>query len=450
MHIHIIGICGTFMGGLALLASGQGYRVSGSDAKVYPPMSSQLAEQGITLYDGYRSENLAHSPDLVVVGNAVSRGNPEVEALLNSELPYCSGPEWLARYSLPGKHVLAVAGTHGKTTTTSMLAWILEAAGLDPGFLIGGIPLNFGVSARLGGGRFFVVEADEYDSAFFDKRSKFIHYRPNTAILNNLEYDHADIFPDLAAIQKQFHYFVRTIPGNGQIIVPKRDAALAGVLAMGCWTPLTTTAISETADWRAELLADDGHEFAVFRRDQSAGTVNWTMTGRHNVNNALSALAAAEQAGVSPAQAVSALADFKSVKRRMEVIAQNNMVTVYDDFAHHPTAIASTLEGLRRSVGGERIVAVLEPRSNTMRMGVHADALAPSLKAANLALIYQPGDCDWQLDVDDPNRVRIFTEFESLLMAVTAQLEQGGHIVMMSNGGFSGLGQKLAQVLSKT
>ncbi|MDT8405982.1 MAG: UDP-N-acetylmuramate:L-alanyl-gamma-D-glutamyl-meso-diaminopimelate ligase [Methylococcales bacterium] len=448
MHIHIMGICGTFMGGLALLARAQGHQVSGSDTQVYPPMSTQLAEQAITLYEGYGAENLADQPDLVLVGNALSRGNPEVEALLNAGLPYCSGPEWLGRYVLPGRHVLAVAGTHGKTTTTSLLAWILDVAGLEPGFLVGGVPNNFGVSARLGEGACFVVEADEYDSAFFDKRSKFVHYRPRTAILNNLEYDHADIFPDLAAIQRQFHHFVRTIPGAGRIIVPTQEAALHEMLAMGCWSEVTTTAVAAAADWQAYLTHPDGSVFSVSCAGRRLGEVRWTLTGLHNVANALSALAAAAHVGVAPQQALAALASFQSVKRRMEVIWQTPALTVYDDFAHHPTAIASTLAGLRERVGGARIVAVVEPRSNTMRLGVHAKTLVPALAQADVALIFDAsGAGQWQITPAHEARVRVCTDFETLFATLCEQLTLGGHVVMMSNGDFSGLAKRLRQRL---
>lgn len=381
MHIHILGICGTFMGGLAVIARQLGHQVSGSDQNVYPPMSTQLQQQGIQLMDGYRAENLDVEPDLVIIGNALSRGNPEVEAVLNKGLPYVSGPQWLAEHVLHDKWVLGVAGTHGKTTTASMLGWILEHQGFNPGFLIGGIPLNFGISARLDGGAenksgFFVIEADEYDSAFFDKRSKFVHYRPRTAILNNLEFDHADIFPDLDAIKRQFHHLVRTIPGEGLIISPERDANINDVLAMGCWTPVAKTAIDADAQWQAKLLKADGSQFSVIFENIGQGIVDWALTGEHNVYNALSAIVAANHIGILPKDAIAALGQFINVKRRMEVIARINGVTLYDDFAHHPTAIATTLDGLRKQVGQERIIAIVEPRSNTMRLGVHTETLA--------------------------------------------------------------------------
>ncbi|HCV78657.1 MAG TPA: UDP-N-acetylmuramate:L-alanyl-gamma-D-glutamyl-meso-diaminopimelate ligase, partial [Pseudomonas sp.] len=373
MHIHILGICGTFMGSLAVLAKEAGHRVTGSDANVYPPMSTQLEAQGIELTQGYDPAQLDPAPDLVVIGNALSRGNPAVEYVLDKGLPYVSGPQWLAEHVLQGRWVLAVAGTHGKTTTTSMLAWVLEHAGMSPGFLIGGVPQNFGISARLGGTPFFVVEADEYDSAFFDKRSKFVHYRPRTTILNNLEYDHADIFPDLAAIERQFHHLVRTIPSSGLIIHPTAETALVRVLEMGCWTPVQTTGAG--GQWQARLLAEDGSRFEVLFEGQVQGTVNWELTGQHNVANALATLAAARHVGVVPSLGVAALSEFRSVKRRMEKVAEVRGVTVYDDFAHHPTAIATTLQGLRARVGSERIIAVIEPRSNSMKLGAHRDGL---------------------------------------------------------------------------
>lgn len=380
MHIHILGVCGTFMAGVALLARAAGHRVSGCDAGVYPPMSTQLAEAGIALREGYAPEQLAEfQPDMVVVGNVMSRGRPIVEALLNSRRPYVSGPAWLAEHVLRDRQVLAVAGTHGKTTTSSLLAWILESAGLEPGFLIGGIPANFGVSARLGTAPCFVVEADEYDTAFFDKRSKFVHYRPHTLILNNLEFDHADIFPDLAAIQRQFHHLLRTVPGNGRIIANGQDANLDEVLAMGCWTPVEQFG---SGDWEAQEIAPDGGSFTVVERGEVRGQAEWTQLGRHNVHNALAAVAAARHIGVPVAAALAALRDFQGVKRRLELRGSVDGITVYDDFAHHPTAIATTLAGLRARVGSQPIIAVLEPRSNTMKLGVFKDSLAPALAVA--------------------------------------------------------------------
>lgn len=450
MHIHIIGICGTFMGGIALIAREMGFAVSGSDQNVYPPMSTQLAAQGIQLMEGYRAENLAVKPDCVVIGNALSRGNPEVEAVLNRSIPYQSGPQWLAEHVLQHKWVLAVAGTHGKTTTSSMLSWILERNNIACGFLIGGIPLNFGVSARLGESNYFVIEADEYDCAFFDKRSKFVHYRPRTAILNNLEFDHADIFPDLEAIKKQFHHLVRTIPGNGLIIYPESEAAVQDVLDRGCWTARAKTSINANALWNALELKRDGSQFDVFYQQELQGCVDWSLTGRHNVCNALAAIAAAHHIGIQPAQAIAALAEFKSVKRRMEVIAKSNQVTIYDDFAHHPTAIATTLAGLRERVGQERIIAVVEPRSNTMRLGVHRDTLADSLSHADLAILFQAEQLDWDLSaVQKTGRViDVYNRLDDLVARLHAEMAQGGHIVLMSNGSFGGIYSRLQNKLA--
>jgi len=450
LHIHILGICGTFMGGLALIARQLGYQVSGSDQNVYPPMSTQLEQQGIKLMEGYRAENLDGKPDLVIIGNALSRGNPEVEAVLNRGLKYVSGPQWLSEHVLQDRWVLGVAGTHGKTTTTSMLSWILEHQGFQPGFLIGGIPLNFGVSARLGDSSFFVIEADEYDSAFFDKRSKFVHYRPRTAILNNLEYDHADIFPDLDAIKRQFHHLVRTVPGEGLIISPESEANIDDVLAMGCWTPVTRTSIDAGAPWNARLVKADGSRFKVLLDGKAQGTVDWTLTGRHNVYNALSAIAAAWHVGILPADAIAALAKFQNVKRRMEVIARINDVTIYDDFAHHPTAIATTLDGLRKQVGDERIVAIVEPRSNTMRMGVHTQTLAQSLNGADQALIYQPPGLGWDLSAlkNYAGNIEICQSLDEIIAKLKLEARHGGHFVLMSNGSFGGIYQRLQHELS--
>ncbi|MBL1264431.1 UDP-N-acetylmuramate:L-alanyl-gamma-D-glutamyl-meso-diaminopimelate ligase [Candidatus Methylomicrobium oryzae] len=445
MHIHILGICGTFMGGLAVIARQMGYHVTGSDQNVYPPMSTQLESQGILLMEGYRAENLDPKPDLVVVGNALSRGNPEVEAVLNRGLNYVSGPEWLAKHVLQDRWVLGVAGTHGKTTTTSMLSWILEHQGFKPGFLIGGIPLNFGVSARLGESSFFVVEADEYDSAFFDKRSKFVHYRPRTAILNNLEYDHADIFPDLDAIKKQFHHLVRTIPGEGLIVTPENERNIRDVLAMGCWTPVEQTSINGAAGWNAVLAKADGSRFTVRHKGIEQGEVDWALTGEHNVSNALAAIAAAHHAGIRPTDAIDALARFRNVKRRMEVIAKLDGVTVYDDFAHHPTAIATTLDGLRKQVGPERIIAVLEPRSNTMRLGVHTETLAKSLNQADQALIYQPKELSWDLSQLKryAENIEICESLDQIIARLKLEARYGGHFVLMSNGSFGGIYARL-------
>ncbi|GAC1036942.1 UDP-N-acetylmuramate:L-alanyl-gamma-D-glutamyl-me so-diaminopimelate ligase [Pseudomonas sp. No.117] len=450
MHIHILGICGTFMGSLAVLAKEAGHRVTGSDANVYPPMSTQLEAQGIELTQGYDPKQLDPAPDLVVIGNALSRGNPAVEYVLDQGLPYVSGPQWLAEHVLQGRWVLAVAGTHGKTTTTSMLAWVLEHAGMSPGFLIGGVPQNFGISARLGGTPFFVVEADEYDSAFFDKRSKFVHYRPRTTILNNLEYDHADIFPDLAAIERQFHHLVRTIPSSGLIIHPTDETALVRVLKMGCWTPVQTTGAG--GQWQARLLAEDGSRFEVLFAGEVQGTVAWELTGQHNVANALATLAAARHVGVVPALGVAALSEFRSVKRRMEKVAEVKEVTVYDDFAHHPTAIATTLQGLRARVGRERIIAVIEPRSNSMKLGAHRDGLPDSVTGADSVVWYAPPNLGWDLAGTAAAcqvPAVVCDSLEAIIERVKAELDGPTHVVIMSNGGFGGLHGKLAAALEQ-
>jgi UDP-N-acetylmuramate: L-alanyl-gamma-D-glutamyl-meso-diaminopimelate ligase len=454
VRIHIIGICGTFMGGLAILARQAGHQVTGSDQNVYPPMSTQLAAQGIELLSGYSEDNLHPAPDLVIMGNALSRGNPEVEAVMNRGLAYTSGPQWLYNQVLRNNWTLAVAGTHGKTTTSSMLAWILECEGLQPGFLIGGVPLNFGVSARLGAGRYFVVEADEYDTAFFDKRSKFVHYRPRTTILNNLEYDHADIFPDLAAIQRQFHHLVRSIPGNGMIVAPHDDPHLEAVLRMGCWTPVEHTALPAVAGmpWGAELLQADGSVFRLFQHGKAVAEIHWSLSGQHNVRNALAAIAAAHHAGVAPAAAAHALSRFENVKRRLEIIGTHDGITLYDDFAHHPTAIATTLEGLRARVGSQaRIIAALEPRSNTMRMGVHNDHLLPALRSADEALIFLPPDLGWEsvaLGMDTaPLPVQATSTLAQMEEALLQRIRPGDHVIFMSNGSFGGLHQRILQAL---
>ena len=461
MHIHILGICGTFMGSLAVIARELGHKVTGSDQGVYPPMSTQLEAQGIALTEGYRPENLEPKPDLVLIGNAMSRGNPEVEAVLNRRIDYMSGPEWLAREVLRHRWVMAVAGTHGKTTTTAMLLWILDQAGFDAGYLIGGVPQDFPVSARLGSSDFFVIEADEYDSAFFDKRSKFIHYRPNTLILNNLEFDHADIFENVEAIERQFHHLVRTVPSQGLIIRPALDSHLDNALEMGCWSPVQDTAIgseiSRTADWRAELLAEDGSRFMVIHHEQPVATLKWGLTGLHNVRNALSAIAAARHVGVTPDHAVAALCRFSGVKRRMELVGEIGGVRVYDDFAHHPTAIASTLEGLRNRVGDEPILAIIEPRSNTMKQGVHKQTLIPSAALANRVLWGNLSDMDWLPELVDSWRAeygeldhhRVETSVEQLIEKALEGLPETCHIVIMSNGGFGGIHRKLVAELEK-
>ena len=445
MYIHILGVCGTFMAGIAVLAKQLGHEVSGSDENVYPPMSDQLIQQGIVLKNGYSPDNLLPKPDLVIIGNALSRGNSEVEAVLNLGLPYNSGAQWLAENVLYDKWVLAVAGTHGKTTTSSMLAWILEKQGFNPSFLIGGIPLNFGISAKLTDSDFFVIEADEYDAAFFDKRSKFVHYRPRTTILNNLEYDHADIFPDLAAIQKQFHHLIRTVPSEGLLIVPEGDIALDETLALGCWTPVMYTSIHGQADWNADLLSTDGSHFSVFFDHERQGEVIWTLTGDHNVRNALSAIAAARHVGILPSDAIAALSQFQSVKRRMEVVASKDNVTIYDDFAHHPTAIAATLHGLREQVGDARIIAIVEPRSNTMRLGVHQHTLAASLRAADIAIIYQP---ESQSALTLAANTVVCQTLPDIVARFRSEKAQGCHVVLMSNGSFSGLHGQLIDELN--
>jgi UDP-N-acetylmuramate: L-alanyl-gamma-D-glutamyl-meso-diaminopimelate ligase len=443
------------MGGIAILAREMGYRVTGADANVYPPMSTQLEEQGIGLQQGYDPAPLDPPPDMVVIGNAMSRGNPSVEYVLERGLPYISGPQFLSDYILKDRWVLAVAGTHGKTTTSSMLAWILEYAKLSPGFLIGGIPANFGISARLGDAPFFVVEADEYDTAFFDKRSKFVHYQPRSLILNNLEFDHADIFENLDAIKTQFHHLLRIVPGNGLIIAPVDDPNLADVIKQGCWTPLEYFDVAgveqpERNIWNARDVAQDGSSFAVYWGDEHVGDVNWSLFGMHNVHNALAAVAAARHAGVIAHEAVAALNEFKNVKRRMEVCGEVNGITLYDDFAHHPTAINLTLEGLRARVGSAKIIAILEPRSNTMRMGVHANALAPSLEAADEVLFYAPADLAWDLSqvvAAMGDQAKLFDDVAEIVKHVAAEARPGNHVLVMSNGGFGGIHQKLLAAL---
>jgi UDP-N-acetylmuramate: L-alanyl-gamma-D-glutamyl-meso-diaminopimelate ligase len=482
--LYILGICGTFMGGVAALARELGYEVAGCDAGIYPPMSDQLTALGIALDSGYRAEHLdAAEPDLVIVGNALSRGNPVVERLLDARLPYISGPQWIGENILASRRVFAVAGTHGKTTTTAMLAWILHACGRSPGFLVGGVPENFGVSARLGSGEWgmgngraarsqiktdsllpipdsprnpsplvadFVIEADEYDTAFFDKRSKFVHYRPSIAILNNLEFDHADIFPDIAAIQRQFHHLVRTVPGNGRLIVSAEDARLAEVLAMGAWTPVTTFGI-DAGDWRARLIAADGSRFVVSRGGEEIGEVAWNLIGRHNVMNALATLAAADAGGVDVARAIAALADFQSAKRRMELVGERSGIRVYDDFAHHPTAIATTLAGLRARVGKARILVGIEPRSNSMRMGAHAAELAPSLRDADGVVLLRKPELPW--DTRDVLAVlgargSEAASVDALLAALHEQARAGDHVVFMSNGGFENAPRRFLGMLT--
>ena len=475
MKLHILGIAGTFMGGVAALARELGHTVDGSDANIYPPMSTQLEGLGIVLKQGYAPEHIAADTDCVVVGNALSRGNPAVEHVLDTQMNYTSGAEWLRENVLPGRTTLAVAGTHGKTTTTSILAWILESAGRDPGFLVGGVPENFGVSARLGGGwrtpssdaarhllpegegtdvqpaaAPFVVEADEYDTAFFDKRSKFVHYRPRVAVLNNLEYDHADIFPDIAAIQRQFHHLVRTVPRNGRLIVNGEDVRIAEVLAMGCWTPVERFALEGDAEWTTRLIADDGSEFAVLHRGVEVGVVRWDLLGRHNVMNGLAALAAAHAVGVDPAQVIPKLSEFRSVKRRLEVLGNARGITVYDDFAHHPTAIRTTLAGLRARVGNARIVVAMEPRSNSMRLGAHSSEIAPSLDGADAVVFLQRPELPWDAGavIAALRGEGVATPtVDALIDRLSHATRNGDHVVFMSNGGFEGAPRRFLAAL---
>lgn len=450
MKLHILGICGTFMGGLALLARALGHEVEGSDQAVYPPMSEQLAAAGIRLHEGYDPACLDPAPDQIIIGNALSRGNPAVEYLLDRKLPYISGPAWLAEHVLRGRHVLAVAGTHGKTTTSSILAWLLAEAGLDPGFLIGGVPVDFEVSARLGGGRFFVIEADEYDSAFFDKRSKFIHYRPDSLIINNIEFDHADIFRDLEDIRRQFNHLIRTVPGTGRILVRDADPEIKAVLERGCWTHVETFGVG-SGDWQAHIQDEAGSRFEVARAGQSLGTVTWELLGRHNVENALAAIAAVAAVGAPPQQAVSALGRFRGVKRRLEPLGEAGGVVIYDDFAHHPTAIRTTLAGLRARVGEQRILAIFEPRSNTMRLGVHKTELAAALTASDYVWLYQPPDLGWELNtILEPlsGRSEVHDAVDTIVEAVATAARPGDHVLIMSNGGFGGIHQRLLQRLA--
>ncbi|CAO1665235.1 UDP-N-acetylmuramate:L-alanyl-gamma-D-glutamyl-meso-diaminopimelate ligase [Halomonas sp. NYA30] len=467
MHLHIIGICGTFMGSLALLARELGHQVSGSDQHVYPPMSTQLIDAGITLMEGYRADHLSPKPDLVVVGNALSRGNEEVEALLNSGVPYTSGAQWLAEHVLPGRRVIAVAGTHGKTTTASILAWLLESGGLTPGFLIGGVPRNFGVSARLGDSRApFVVEADEYDTAFFDKRSKFVHYRPHIAILNNLEFDHADIFPDLAAIERQFHHLVRTVPSQGQLLVADEQPALERVLAQGAWTPVAHFGDQATSEWQLTLERDDASRFQVLhcggepsqdshsqnnKGQDEDGVVEWALTGEHNARNALAALAAASLCGIDLVRGCAALARFETPRRRQEVRGEINGIQVIDDFAHHPTAIAATLKGLRAATTKGRLLAVIEPRSNTMRLGALRERLVESVADADNVFWFQPVGLDWSMEelvATQGARAQLHNDIDKLVAAVVMQASPLDRIVVMSNGGFEGVHERLLAALT--
>ncbi|MFT4178835.1 MAG: UDP-N-acetylmuramate:L-alanyl-gamma-D-glutamyl-meso-diaminopimelate ligase [Thermomonas sp.] len=448
--LHILGIAGTFMGGVAVLARELGHAVEGSDQNIYPPMSTQLETLGIALKQGYLPGNIASDCDEIVVGNALSRGNAAVEHVLDAGMQYTSGAQWLSECVLPGRDVLAVAGTHGKTTTTTILAFLLEAAGRTPGFLIGGVAEDFGVSARIGAGREFVVEADEYDTAFFDKRSKFVHYRPLVAILNNLEYDHADIFPDVAAIQRQFHHLVRTVPRRGRLIVNGHDTHLREVLAMGCWTPAERFGFDESFEWSARKLSEDGSRFAVLRDGKQVGIVEWPLLGDHNVLNGLAALAACAAVGVDVAAVIPALAQFRSVKRRLEVIGECNGITIYDDFAHHPTAIATTLAGLRAKVGDARVIVAMEPRSNSMRLGAHADALAPSLDAADAVVFLARPELPWdtgKVIAAIRGQARAVADADALIAALKAQARPGDHVVFMSNGGFDGAPRRFLAAL---
>jgi UDP-N-acetylmuramate: L-alanyl-gamma-D-glutamyl-meso-diaminopimelate ligase len=459
MHIHILGICGTFMGSLAQLAKQSGMQVTGCDANVYPPMSTQLEQAGIELIQGFSEDQLNLKPDLWVIGNALSRGNPLVEAILNRGDRYLSGPEFLAEQVLPGRHVMAISGTHGKTTTSSMLAWILEDSDLKPGFLIGGVPADFGESARLGEGSYFVVEADEYDTAFFDKRSKFVHYRPRTLVINNLEFDHADIFEDLAAIQRQFHHLIRTVPQQGSIYFPQGSKAVKEVLDMGCWSDTYSLAFGEKkagdkgdsqAAWSAVPTKPDFSKFEVYQDGTLVASVSWGLIGEHNMQNALCAIAAATDADVEPEQSAQSLQKFQGVKRRLEVFAKSERITLYDDFAHHPTAIKTTLDGLRAKVGVEKIVAVIEPRSNTMKQGVHRDELAKAVVSADQTIWFEPEDLPWSLaDVLSSDDL-IFDDFELMLGEISNQVQDSSacHLLVMSNGGFFGIHKKLAKTLN--
>jgi UDP-N-acetylmuramate: L-alanyl-gamma-D-glutamyl-meso-diaminopimelate ligase len=451
MHLHIVGICGTFMGGIAALAKAAGHRVSGCDRDVYPPMSEELERLGIEVVPGWDPAQLHPRPDIVVIGNVMSRGNPLVEAVLEQGLPYTSGPAWLAEHVLRGRRVLAVAGTHGKTTTSSLLAWILEAAGFEPGFLIGGVPLDFAVSARLGGSDLFVVEADEYDTAFFDKRAKFVHYRPRIAILNNLEYDHADIYPDMAAIRWQFHQLIRTVPGGGRLLIRAGDAELEATLAMGCWTPVETFAAGRPADWRADYGQDEGTIRVSGPGDRRADSP-WPLAGEHNLENTVAAVAAAAAVGVSIERALDAVARFRGVRRRLELTAETAGVRVYDDFAHHPTAIAKTLAGVRRREPEARIVVAFEPRSNTMKLGVHRDTLAGSLAVADRILVPAPEAFGWDLAASLAplgDRVSLVGNYDELVEHLLREVAEGDILLFMSNGGFGGVRERVTSALAE-
>lgn len=452
-HIHILGICGTFMGGLALLARAQGYKVTGSDVNVYPPMSTQLEQQGIELIQGFDPKQLDTNPDLIVVGNAMSRGNPCVEAMLNKGMLYTSGPQFLSEHILPNKWVLAVSGTHGKTSTASMLAWILEANGYEPGFLIGGVPQNFGVSAKLGNSPFFVVEADEYDSAFFDKRSKFVHYHPRTLVINNLEFDHADIFDNLNAIQCQFNHVIRTVPEIGKIIWPSDSKNVEDVITMGCWSEQETLNLNkESQGWYIHALVKDGHKFEIYLNAISQGIVDWELIGRHNMENALMAIAAARHVGVSPQDAIKELTRFMPPKRRLEKLGCVGSITLYDDFAHHPTAIETTLQAMRAKVGNDKITVVLEPRSNTMKNGVHKASLPNSLKLANEVYLYQNEEVKWDIKATMEKAhlaTHVHNNLDTLVNQLVDQTVANENIIIMSNGGFGGIHQKILTALTQ-
>jgi UDP-N-acetylmuramate: L-alanyl-gamma-D-glutamyl-meso-diaminopimelate ligase len=455
MHIHILGICGTFMGGIAAIAKQMGFRVSGCDANVYPPMSTQLAQLGVELKSGYLVEHLDDEPDLVIVGNAMARGNVMVEYILDRKIAYTSGPQWLLEQVLKDRWVLAVSGTHGKTTTSSMLTWILQYAGMEPGFLIGGVPQNFDCSARLGNAPFFVIEADEYDTAFFDKRSKFVHYRPNTLVINNMEFDHADIFHDISDIQRQFHHLVRMVPNNGLILSPKNEAAITETLAMGCWTPTEYSVVEadKFLGWHAEKCIADGSEFIVSFKGVIQGRVNWSLIGDFNIDNGLMAIAAARHAGVPSKIAIEALTSFINTKRRLELKGEVNQVRVFDDFAHHPTAIAKTLAGVRANVGSRRrVMAILEPRSNTMKSGVHKDTLAKSLSDADMVFVYQGEQVKWSVDALIADCVQpcfVSQDIRQLVTNIVANAQAGDTLVVMSNGGFGGIHEKLLLALAE-
>ncbi len=452
MHIHILGICGTFMGGVAALARAAGHEVTGSDANIYPPMSTQLKDLGVDIMEGYTPQHLDRVPDYVVVGNAMSRGNPAVEAMLDRRIPYCSGPQWLAEHVLHKRQVMAVSGTHAKTTTASILAWILEDAGLKPGFLIGGIPVNFDVSARFGESDYFVVEADEYDTAFFDKRAKFVHYRPQTLIINNLEFDHADIYADIDAIYWQFHQLMRTLPSNGRVIVNAHDQNIAKMLEQGCWTPVENFGLGDDSEWHASFTDAGQRRIRMADSDGGSAEVAWKLGGTYNLENARAAVAAAKSAGISLTQAVDALSRFDGVKRRMERTATVADVAIYDDFAHHPTAIRRTIAGLKKRFPGQRIVIALEPRSNTMKMGVHKATLSESLQEADLIFVYRPDELAADFDASLRHlgkRLQSFGDYNELLASLESKLLAGDQMVFMSNGGFGATRQKLTMALQK-